>query len=300
MSRNARQTYSWTWQGQPVAIAYDTFGSGPPCLLLPALSTVCTREEMRPLASLLAGHFTVTLVDWPGFGESSRQPFAYEPALFHRFLRDFVRSMFPEAPTVVAAGHAAGYVLELARTNPRSWPRIALIAPTWRGPLPTAMARPSARWSWVRRVVRAPLIGETLYRLNTARPVIALMYRRHVYADPQRVTGEFVRTKQAVARERHARHASVAFVTGALDPVDSRAAFHDLIASSAVPLLIVYGADTPPRSRAEMEALRGLDRVDVRVIPGSLGIHEEEPDAVWRALMPFLTYRNAGTSNDGP
>jgi hypothetical protein len=49
-------------------------------------------------------------------------------------------------------------------------------------------------------VIRAPLIGPALYRLNVAKPVIAAMYRRHVYADRNRITPEFLGQKTAVAR----------------------------------------------------------------------------------------------------
>jgi pimeloyl-ACP methyl ester carboxylesterase len=289
MPSDDRQTYSWTWMHRRVEVACETFGRGAPCLMLPALSTVSTREELRPLAVRLAAHRTVTLIDWPGFGESSRQSFAYQPALMHAFLADFVGSRFSQPPAVVAAGHAAGYALALARARPQAWSRIVLLAPTWRGPLPTAMRRPPERWGWVRSLVRAPLVGNALYRLNTAAPVIALMYRRHVYASPERVTPSLVRSKQAVARQPQARHASVAFVTGGLDPVLSRESFHHLISPSPAPLLIVYGAETPRRSRAEMESLRGLEGIEIHTVPGgSLGMYEEQPDAVFQVISPFL------------
>ncbi len=289
MTFGDRQTHSWTWLGQKVAVVHESFGAGSPCLLLPSFSTVSTREEMRPLAARLAEQLTVTLVDWPGFGDSSRQSFSYGPALMRAFLADFVANHFTQAPSVIAAGHAAGYALGLARAHPRVWSRIVLIAPTWRGPLPTAMGRPPDQWEWVRSLVRAPLIGSALYRLNTAAPVIALMYRRHVYANPERVTRSFIRSKQAVARQRGARYASVAFVTGGLDTVASREAFRQLIVPPPAPLLIVYGAETPPRSRAEIEALRPLEGIEFRAVGGgSLGVHEEQPEAVLQIVMPFL------------
>jgi pimeloyl-ACP methyl ester carboxylesterase len=287
------RVFSWSWEGRPVAIVYETFGSGPPCLLLPAFSTVCTREEMRPLAMRLADRLTVTLVDWPGFGESSRQPFAYGPLLMQAFLGEFLAQVFAEPPSVVAAGHAAGYALALARMRSPCWTRIVLVAPTWRGPLPTAMGRPPERWGWVRRLVRTPLLGEGLYRMNTAGPVIALMYRRHVYADRLQVTGALVRTKQAIARRARGRHASVAFVTGALDPVGDREQFQRLVAPPSAPTLIVYGSDTPPRSRAEIESLKGLGGIAVSAVPGSLGVHEEQPEIVFRAIAGFL-FQNVG------
>ena len=36
----------------------------------------------------------------------------------------------------------------------------------------------------IRRLIHAPVIGELIYRLNVSRPVVRMMYRRHVFADP--------------------------------------------------------------------------------------------------------------------
>jgi hypothetical protein len=51
-----------------------------------------------------------------------------------------------------------------------------------------------------------------------------------------------------------ARHSSIRFVAGELDPMATREAF--LMAAQQVndPIMVVYGAETPPKSRAEMEA----------------------------------------------
>ena len=43
---------------------------------------------------------------------------------------------------------------------------------------------------------------EALYRLNTLRSVISLMYRRHVYREASRITPAFIAKKQGVARRR--------------------------------------------------------------------------------------------------
>jgi hypothetical protein len=43
---------------------------------------------------------------------------------------------------------------------------------------------------------------------------------------------------------------------------------------------VFYGAETPPRSRAEMEALAALPNIrSVRLPRGKLAVHEEFPDA---------------------
>ena len=43
------QEYLWNWKETQFKVIYETRGKGTPVLLLPAFSTVSTREEMRPL-----------------------------------------------------------------------------------------------------------------------------------------------------------------------------------------------------------------------------------------------------------
>jgi hypothetical protein len=49
------------------------------------------------------------------------------------------------------------------------------------------------------------------------------------------------------------RHASVRVVTSAFDRIDSRGAFLDLAGRAGVPILAVYGDETPRKSLAEIE-----------------------------------------------
>ena len=176
----------------------------------------------------------------------------------------------------------------LARDRPGVWSHAVLLAPTWRGPLPTAMGEHPRIYAWVRSLVGTPVIGEAFYRLNTLRPVIGLMYRRHVYVEAGRITPAFVAEKQDVARRPGARFASVAFVTGQLDPVSDRGAFLALFDPPPVPTLVFCGNATPPRSRAEMAALADRSGVVLRWIPGSLGLHEEYAQAVADPMFRFV------------
>ena len=55
------------------------------------------------------------------------------------------------------------------------------------------------------------------------------------------------------------------------------------------PIMVVYGAETPLRSRAEMEALAGLPNVVATVVPDAkLAVHEEFPDQVAATIQNFL------------
>lgn len=279
------ETIGWSHAGVVVPCAATRLGSGPRALLLPALSSISTREEMAPLQALLAGRFETLAVDWPGFGTADKQRAAWTPEDLAAFLAHLMRQ---EAPAlVVAAGHAAGYVLRHVAAAPAEAPHLALIALTWRGPLPTMMRR---RPGWLPRVVRAvdaPGLGPVLYRLNLSDPVIRMMARGHVYSDPAWLTPARLAEKRRVARARAARFASVRFVSGALDPFESGEAFR--AAAATLPpdrLHLIWGADTPPKSKAEMEALAEATGTHPTVLPrGKLGLHEEYPAEVAAAIL---------------
>jgi pimeloyl-ACP methyl ester carboxylesterase len=128
-----------------------------------------------------------------------------------------------------------------------------------------------------------------LYRLNVNSFVIRKMVAGHVYSDRDWLSDDRLREKQKVTQAEGARFASAAFVTGALDLVMTRAGFLRLAANAAVPILLVYGGETPPRSRAEMEALAALPGVQtVLLARGKLSVHEEFPDEVSAAVRVFL------------
>ncbi|MFN6567303.1 alpha/beta hydrolase [Dendronalium sp. ChiSLP03b] len=281
------QEYLWNWENQALRVVYETLGKGSPLLLLPAFSSVSTRLEMGELARLLAPHFQVLAVDWPGFGESSRPSLNYRPEIYQRFLEDFVKAVFNTPITVVAAGHAASYVLQLAVKQPAVFSRIVLLAPTWRGPLPTMGANQQIA-GMVRGLVRSPIVGQILYKLNTLPSFLDFMYRRHVFTDVAKLTPSFIEKKWQTTQQPGARFASAAFVTGNLDAVREQSDFLALVESLSVPLMIVIGESSPLKSREEMDALAALPGIRSVIIPGSLGLHEEYPTDVLAAIQDFL------------
>jgi pimeloyl-ACP methyl ester carboxylesterase len=281
------QEYFWNWKNQQLRIVYESLGQGSPLLLLPAFSTVSMRSEMAEIGKLLSPYFQVTAVDWPGFGQSSRPAVNYSPALYQQFLEDFVTSVFNQPATVVAAGHSAAYILQLANKIPTVFSRIVLIAPTWRGPLRVMGMNPQVSGTF-RELVRTPVVGQILYKLNTLPSFLSFMYRRHVYVDAAKLTPDFIQYKWRNTQQPGARYAPAAFVTGTLDAVDNQADFLSLTRNLSVPLMVVIGESSPSASRAEMDAMTALPGVQTVLLPGSLGIHEEYPQAVVEAVQDFL------------
>jgi pimeloyl-ACP methyl ester carboxylesterase len=257
--------------------------------MLPALSSISTRAEMRPLAEQLAANFKTTAVDWPGFGDRPRPAIAWDPSAYRAFLA-FILETLTKPWATVAAGHAAGYLIAHAATHPGSAGRLCLVAPTWRGPLPTMMGERPTVFRLVSRLIDLPVIGSALYRLNVNRPMIRIMGRGHVYADPAWLDGPRLAEKLAVTNAPGARHASFRFVAGELDPMPTHDAFLAAARKIADPVLVVYAANTPRRSKAEMEALTQIPDIQSREITaGKLAVHEEYPILVAKALQAFLS-----------
>jgi len=283
------RTLEWNWRGKAIRLGADASGTGPKVLLLPALSSISSRREMHPLQQRLARHYSTLSVDWPGFGEGARPQLDWTPEAYAAFLAFLLTSVSAHPYAIVAAGHAATYVLKHAASVSEPPARIVLIAPTWRGPLPTVMGGQRPFFDRLCRLVDRPAVGPLIYRLNVNPFMVRRMGAGHVYADPSFLGEERLRQKLNVVRAPGARFASVRFVTGRLDPLVSREAFLDLARRAAVPILLVYGAETPPKSRAEMEALAAVPGIRTARLPqGKLAVHEEFPDATFNAVEPFL------------
>src|SRR5215469_4990390 len=191
---------TWSWRGQSVELGCDTRGRGPTVLMLPALSSISTRAEMRPLADALGPSFTTIAIDWPGFGDRPRPPVAWQPQAYRDFL-GFLLQTSGRPFATIAAGHAAGYLIAHSAAHPGAAGRLVLVAPTWRGPLPTMMGGRRAAFRTVAQLVDLPVIGPALYRLNVNRPMIRMMVAGHVYADPAWLTGPRLADKLAVTNQ---------------------------------------------------------------------------------------------------
>jgi len=279
--------YPWNWQGKQYQVVYETIGKGNPILLLPALSTVSSRTEMKGIAKILATNYQVTVIDWLGFGESQCPPVDYSPQLFQQLLEDFVKSVFNSSIILIAAGHASGYALKFAQKHPDIVSQLILVAPTWQGPL-RVMGLPETVRTLVKNLVRSPLIGQGLYYLNTTPSFLRLMYKRHVYVDEGKLTPEFIARKHQITAKDGGRYGPAAFVTGAIDSAADREQFLQLLDSTSMPVLIIVAENAPPKSKAEMEAMAQLEQVQTVRLTGTLGIYEEYSEAVTEAIQNFI------------
>jgi pimeloyl-ACP methyl ester carboxylesterase len=272
---------AWSWKGHFVQTALTWSGTGPTVLMLPALSSISTRGEMRPLQDRLSRDYATVAVDWPGFGDMPRPAVAWGPQTYRDYLDDLLADTNVRPYATIAAGHAAGYLLAAARARPGCAGRLCLIAPTWRGPLPTVTNKPRGTFAAIATAGDLPYIGAALYGLNVNPFMVRKMVLGHVLVDPAAFPEALIAEKMAVTRAPGARHAGIRFVCGELDPMASREEWLNTARKVSDPVLVIYGADTPLKSKAEMEALAALPNVQSALLPeGKLGIHEEFADRV--------------------
>ncbi|WP_421952390.1 alpha/beta fold hydrolase [Pelagibacterium sp.] len=278
----------WMVDGKPVTIGLTRAGSGPQLLLLPALSSISTRHEMRPLQERLAAQYETLAIDWPGFGDLARPKVDWRPSLYRDFLR-FVLSEIACPVATVAAGHGAGCAIAQSADAPSSTGRLCLLAPTWRGPLPTMTGKRMAMFQWLAKGVDVPVAGAALYRLNVNGPVIGMMIRGHVYSDPAWVTPERMAEKRKVTEAPGARYGSFRFVAGELDLFETRESWLDAARRVPETIALIYGERTPRKSKAEMAALAQLPGVSATVLPqGKLSFYEEYPEETAKAVLDAL------------
>jgi pimeloyl-ACP methyl ester carboxylesterase len=289
MQEHQEQRISWRWRDVTIDLGLSIRGEGPTFLMLPAFSSISTRREMAPLQERLASRFRTVAIDWPGFGDLPRPAVDWTPQAYADYLAFVLSALAPKPRAVIAAGHAAGYALAHGCDHPDAFKRLVLLAPTWRGPLPTMMKGRRPWFDRLRRMFNVPVLGPVLYGLNVNRVVVRYMAAGHVYADPAWLDHDRLKQKLAVTRAGGARYASVRFVTGALDPLSSREEFLDRARCVGVPVLTVYGQQTPRGSRAEIDALTAIPGVSSVMLPlGKLSFYEEFPDATAAAISPFL------------
>ncbi|PIN23918.1 putative hydrolase/acyltransferase (alpha/beta hydrolase superfamily) [Handroanthus impetiginosus] len=315
ISKRSPDSWKWKFDGNSVNIHFEKFEKDGPIdqprkniLMVPTISDVSTVEEWRIVAEEIVGknvgiNWSATIVDWPGLGYSDRPKLDYNADVMEKFLVDFVSS--PDSPisssaadneyVVFGGGHAATIAVRATKNGFLKPKAIAAVAPTWAGPLPIVFGKDSNmenRYGLLRGTLRAPAVGWMMYNvLVSNEKAIQSQYKSHVYADPENVTPDIIESRYALTKRKGARYVPAAFLTGLLDPVNSREEFVELFAGleGKLPVLVMSTSSSPKRSKAEMEALRGAKGVSKFVeVPGALLPQEEYPKVVAEELYTFL------------
>ncbi|QNI43761.1 hypothetical protein SynA1528_02765 [Synechococcus sp. A15-28] len=244
-----------------------------PMLMLPALSTILNSDEWQHFKAIVTDKYQLITIDWPGFGESDKIDIHYSGTVLQETLKKAIKviqSKNYRKLTIIAAGHSASVVLTLKDKYINTIKQIVLIPPTWRGPLPSMTGWSPKRLNIINEIVRLPIIGPMLYFINTTKVIIRFMMKRHVWLNKNDLDNDKIRKLQVLSRQKGARYASAAFVTGRLDIDNNNKWWISNTNIVKEMSTLVIPKDSPKRSLSEMEALSESIK-DVLYIRSRLG-----------------------------
>ncbi len=217
-------------------VAACRLGEGRTVLLLHSFNAAGSGIELAALASRLAEHRRVVLVDWLGFGTSERPDVDYGWARYGEQLESMrVAALQPGETTVdvVALSLPGQYVVVSATQDPGRFGRIVLISPTGFGRF-KGDAGPTSRN--IHRFLRLTGIGRLLFAILARRRVIR-WFLRQTFADPQRVPQDYERYCWRTCQQPGAYRAPLAFVSGLFNDPRAEAAYPQV----SNPTLLVFG-----------------------------------------------------------
>ncbi|MEF8779613.1 MAG: alpha/beta hydrolase [Haloferacaceae archaeon] len=255
----AGEQHSARWRGMEIAYTEAGDPDDPDLVFVHGTSAVASSGEWREVFDRLAAEYHVVAPDLPGFGRSDRPPIRYSPELYEDFLREFLADY--EEPAVLASSLSGAYAVDAAADAAVS--RLLLVCPSVRG-------GPEPPRTWVRELLRAPVVGEALFDLIVSRPAIRYFNADHGYYDESNLTADWIDYEWRTGHRPNARFAPASFLAGFLNvdfDLGSRLAELD------VPTTLFWGreAEVSPLSRgreiAETADARLVVFDDARLLP---------------------------------
>ena len=280
-----RELRTYGWRGFDVAYTEAGDPDDPDLLLLHGMNAAASSHEFRNVVDALAEEYHVLAPDMPGFGHSDRPPLLYSGALYVTFVTDFARDLTEDA-AVVASSLSGAYVARAAESV--DFRSLVLVCPT-------ASTVPGRR-TWLRSLLRSPLVGEALYHLLTSKLAIRYFLADHGFAEAAHVTEEWVEYDWLTTHQPGARYAPASFVGGFLDlDIDLGSALADL----DEPVTIVWGGEAglPPLDRGREISETAGARLFV-VEAADLLPHAEFPEEFLGAVGEHLEPATAVTEED--
>ncbi|GAB7094963.1 alpha/beta fold hydrolase [Halolamina litorea] len=265
---------TYRWRGMNVAYTEAGDPDDPDLVLLHGLNAAASSGEWRGVFDALSEEYHVIAPDLPGYGRSDRPPVRYSAALYEAFVESFIGEFGDdEGPAVMASSLTAAYTAAAAKTVPVS--RFVLICPTTTtGP---------GGGTFVRELIRSPLVGEALFNLVTSEPAIEYFNADHGYADPSGAEPEWADYEWRTAHQENARFAPAAFLAGDLD---SELDLGGTLADLDVPTTIVWGRETEMTPVSKGEELARAAGAELLVFDrAKLLPHVERADALLDYLL---------------
>lgn len=184
----------------------------PPIVLLHSFGPGHDSSEWRAAAETLAEHYRVYAPDLPGWGRSTPPPRgSWRPAFYVEALQAFLAGVVGEPAVLVASGLSAAYAVRVAAERPGLLRALVLVSPL-------GLDGPGGGdgQAFLGRLLRLPVLRDTVLDLLTSRSAIAHHLRKEVYAAPERVDAALLDHHYRASHVGRSRSALAAYLSGDL------------------------------------------------------------------------------------
>jgi pimeloyl-ACP methyl ester carboxylesterase len=268
------------WDGG--RIWYTVAGAGAPLVLIHSLGVAASSFEYRYVLELLARRRQVFCLDLLGFGNSAHPRIDYRAGLYERLVQTFLAQVVRGPADLLASGAASLFAVAAARAVPEAVSTLILVMPSMpdgRPELPALVRQATAS------CLRAPVLGQSLFNLMTARNALRSQLRERAYFNPDLVTESMVDAQYAMAHQAEALLAPRAYLAGALGSDVS-----ERLSALRQPMLLVLGEHAKPSPwPCAAEYARRAPQARIAVISNSGTLpHEEQPEYFCKTLLDWL------------
>lgn len=237
-----QQRYAWKF-GE---ISFQSLGSGEPLLVLHSFGPGHDSEEWQTAAEILADSHRVFAPDLLGWGRSDKPRLSYDGELYIQLIGDFLEDVVGQRCTIVAAGLAAAYAVQVAVDRPEIAGRLALVVPSG---IEIHGEEPDLKDALVHRLLRLPILGTSALNLLTSRTAIGQYLKREVQPGTKRLDAARVEHHYRSSHQPGSHGALAAFLSGYLNH-----RVHDAVGRLPEPLWLGWGrhATDPPVETADL------------------------------------------------
>ena len=217
-------------------VFYSVKGQGRPVVLIHRFGIGADSYEWYRVFDELSSSHRVYAYDQLGFGLSDRPDITYQPEVYVRLQRDFLRDVVGGSALVVASGLTCAHAVMAASLYPTLFERLVLLQPRGAGSL---ASRPGVDRQLLHTLLRSPVVGELAVNILASRASIRHnLWQSGSSGVPDEAT---VSNCYASSHQPGARHAIAAYLTGFLDR-DIRRAF----ATLRQPVTVAWGREALP------------------------------------------------------